>query len=163
MAPGAVVDMPYQIDGDKLILPPGTTKPDAKPQIYLFRIDGDTLYERGDGMQGEVRLVRLTKAKPGDAPIVGTWKFLVDESAAKGQARLIANATYTYTKDGVCKLRVPFTFVEGTYKATDSKSGTLTVASKKDQTYAYRVVDGKLYLTQPDAKSEDVYVREDND
>src|SRR5215831_5112791 len=45
MAPGAVVDMPYKIEGDKLILPPGTTGPDAKPLVLAFRIEGDTLYE----------------------------------------------------------------------------------------------------------------------
>lgn len=172
MSPGVVVDMPYRIDGDKLILPPGTTGPDAKPLITRFRVDGDALYQRGERMEKEVKFVRLTKSNPHDPPIVGKWKALVDESEAKKRlddlkvghmAQAFMNATYTYTSDGVCKLRVPFTSVQGTYSAIDSTSGTFTVASKEKLVFAYRLVDGKLYLTQPDDKSEDVYVKDDNE
>lgn len=164
MSPGVVVDMPYQIKGDKLILPPGTTNADAKPQIYSFRVDGDMLYERLDGIEKEVRFVRIAKSKSGEPSIVGTWKLLFEENPAmKDQLNPFIHTTYTYTTDGVCKLRVPFKFEAGTYSVTDSKSGTFTLPSRKDQTFAYRVADGKLYLTRPNGKGEDVYIRENNE
>ncbi|MCU1285996.1 MAG: hypothetical protein JWO13_2346 [Acidobacteriales bacterium] len=74
MAPGAVVDMAYKVDGDKLILPPATTGPGAKPQVARIRFDQDAMYETsGDGAKAlEQKFVRVSVAKPGDAPIVGT-------------------------------------------------------------------------------------------
>jgi hypothetical protein len=143
------------------------------PQVYQFRVDGDALYERGKGIEKEVKFVRLTKPKPSDPPIVGTWKAQANENAANNPAlndpklqplfKAFINATYTYTTTGICKLRVPFTSVPGTYSATDSTSGTFTVASKEKLVFSYRLVDGKLYLKQPEGKSEDVYVKDDSE
>ena len=173
MAPGAVVDMPYKIEGDKLILPPGTTGPDAKPLTLAFRNEGDTLYESiGDATaKKDVEYVRVTMSKPGDQPIVGTWKTVDAGCALPAEMKsrellcdVFRNATYTYTKDGICKLRIPFKVVAGTYTVSDSRSGTFTVTSRPGTVFAYRVAEGKLYLSQPpDGKTEDVYERDDQE
>jgi len=174
MAPGAVVDMPYKIEGDKLILPPGTTGPDAKPQVYPFRIEGDTLYESIDApaaAKKEVKYVRVSMSKPGDQPIVGTWKTVdagcalpAEMESREDICNIFRNATYTYTRDGICKLRIPFKLVAGTYTVSDSGSGTFTVTSRPGTVFAYRVAEGKLYLSQPpNSKTEDVYERDDRE
>lgn len=178
MAPGAVVDMPYKIEGDKLILPPGTTGPDAKPQVLSFRIEGDTLYEsfvdaaaKDAAAKKEIKYVRVSISKPGDQPIVGTWKSVgtgcalpAEEKSREAICDAFRNATFTYTKDGICKLRIPFKLVEGTYTVSDSSSGTFTVTSRPGSLFAYRVAEGKLYLSQPpNSKTEDVYERDDQE
>jgi hypothetical protein len=181
MAPGAVVNMPYQISGERLILPPETTHADAKPQTYSFRIEGNTLYEvpaefAPDQLEKGMKFTRVSKPKPGDQPIVGTWKLAVKENAAQsaasepasgrqeqGREIILRNTWHTYTRDGVLKLRIPFTNIAGTYNVADGKSGTFSMGATPSQIFTYRLADGKLYLTQPDGKTEDVYVREDNE
>jgi hypothetical protein len=173
MAPGAVVDMPYKIDGDKLILPPTTTGADAKPLVVSFRIQGNTLYQSSPDNSAaankEGKFVRVSTSKPGDQPIVGTWKpaeagcaLPADQQYREVICALGRNATFTYTKDGVCKLRMPFKFIAGTYTAKDSSSGAFTVTSRPGTVFTYRVAQGKLYLSQPpNGKTEDVYERDD--
>jgi hypothetical protein len=74
------------------------------------------------------------------------------------------NATFTYTKDGIYKLRIPFKLVAGTYIAGDSRSGTFTVTSRPGTVFAYRLAEGQLYLSQPpNGKTEDVYERDDQE
>jgi len=175
MAPGAVVDMPYKIEGDKLILPPVTTGPDAKPLVLAFRIEGDTLYESiGDAAakdaaaRKDVKYVRVSMSEPGDQPIVGTWKAVDAGCALPAEMKsrellceVFRNATHTYTKDGICKLRIPFKLLAGTYTVIDSRSGTFTITSRPGTVFAYRVAEGKLYLSQPpNGKTEDVYERD---
>jgi hypothetical protein len=179
MSPGALVDMPYRISGDKLILPPGTTNADAKPQTFSFRVEGNTLYEipdepASDGSRKELKFARVNAAKQGDPPIVGTWKLDFEESAVpstaspasaaqRGREVILRNLVHTYTRDGALKLRIPFKAIPGTYNVADSKSGTFGISTSPGQVFKYHVADGKLYLTQPDGKTEDVYVREDNE
>jgi hypothetical protein len=184
MSPGTLVDMPYQISGDKLILPPGTTHADAKPQVFSFRVDGNILYELPDEsalsqpgkdqLKKEIKFTRVTAAKPGDPPIVGTWKIAFEEGAVpsaappasseqRGREIILHNTVHTYTKDGVLKLRIPFAFIPGTYNVADSKSGAFSISASPGRVFKYRLADGKLYLTQPDGKTEDVYAREDNE
>ncbi len=179
MSPGTLVDMPYRISGDKLILPPGTTHADAKPQTFSFRVEGNTLYETpdepaSDRSKKELRFTRVSAAKQGDPPIVGTWKLTFDERAVpstaspasaeqRGREIILRNTVHTYTRDGVLKLRIPFTAIPGTYNVADSKSGTFGISASPGRVFKYHLTDGKLYLTQPDGKTEDVYVREDNE
>jgi hypothetical protein len=160
MSEGTVVDMPYQINGDKLIVPPGTNWKDATPQSAWFRIDGDVLYLREQAETGEgMKFERVTKPKPGDPPIVGTWKLVVDVKPPPDIQR--ANGIFTFTRDGLCKERVPFVSVAGTYSPANSKSGTFTLTlEKKRQTFSYRIADSKLYLKWPGRKAENVYVRD---
>ena len=164
MSPGAVVDMPYKFEGDTLTLPPGTTGPDARPQIIKVRVDGNNLYQKFPDGEAEMHFVRIKDGKPGDPPIVGTWKMAPPNTgdAQSPQQQAFANSTHTYTRGGTLKLRIPFAFMSGTY---DSKAGIFTLNKKDGSIFkgAFHLQDGKLYLTQPDGKSEDVYVKDDLD
>src|SRR5205814_4781926 len=72
MGIGAMVDMPYKQEGDKLILPSVTTDPGAKPLISTIRIEGGMLTETPEGAHEVPRkFVRSGPAKSGDASIVG--------------------------------------------------------------------------------------------
>jgi hypothetical protein len=131
-----------------------------------IRIDGDTLYRSEDAPNApEEKFVRLKPAKPGDPLIVGTWKASVPklppgkvDPALQQAAR---NTTYTYTQDGILKLRVPFTFMNGTY---NPGARTFVIDHKgKPIKGNFRIEEGKLYLTQPDGHTEDVYIRDDFD
>ena len=86
MSIGAIVESWYKLDGDRLINPPGSTLPGAKPMVFRFRVEGDTLYQRleppsatasGDDTVavGEMRYKRAAPPRPDDPPIVGTWKM----------------------------------------------------------------------------------------
>jgi hypothetical protein len=86
MSIGAIVESWYKLDGDRLINPPGSTLPGAKPMVFHFRVEGDTLYQRlesqvapaaGDDTiaVGEMRYKRAAPVRPGDPPIVGIWKM----------------------------------------------------------------------------------------
>ena len=79
--------------------------------------------------------------------------------AAKGPRAAYLNATYTYTRTGILKLRIPFRTYSGTY---DVSAATFHLKERPGATFHFRLKDGKLYLTQPDGHSEDVYVRDDN-
>jgi hypothetical protein len=165
MAPGAIVDVPYTLEGDKLILPPETTLPGAKPQVLKIRIEGDALYRSEDAPNApEEKFVRLKSAKPGDPPIVGTWKASIPKTMPGNKApaalqQAARNTTYTYTRDGIVKLRVPFMFLNGRY---DSGAHTFVIdRNGKPIKGNFRIEEGKLYLTQPDGHTEDVYIRDD--
>ena len=172
MAPGAVVDMPYKLEGDTLTLPPKRTGPDAKPQVLKIRFDGDAMDQEVSGSAGpplKMRYIRITPAKGGEPPIVGKWKLAplatANPNLSPTQLQMqqaYANASHTYTRDGILKLRIPFVFMRGSY---DAKAGFFTV-NKTDGTVfkgTLRFRDGKLILVQPDGRSEDVYVRDDTD
>lgn len=179
MSSGTIVDMPYRISGDKLILPPGMTTADAKPQTFSFRVEGNTLYETpdepaSDRSKKELKFTRVNAAKQGDPPFVGTWKLEFEESAIsstaspasagqRGREIIARNMVHTYTRDGALKLRIPFTTAPGTYNVADSKSGTFSISASPGRLFKYHVADGKLHLSQPDGKTEDVYVRDDNE
>src|SRR5215471_209549 len=94
MAPGAIVDEPYRVEGDKLITSPNETGPDAKPQVMRFQITGDTMRQRiesapglketgrKDKPTGEMELHRVGTATPGVPPIIGTWKPVTTSTPA---------------------------------------------------------------------------------
>ena len=127
-------------------------------------MDGNNLYQKFPDGEAEMHFVRIKDGKPGDPPIVGTWKMAPPNTgdAQSPQQQAFANSTHTYTRGGTLKLRIPFAFMSGTY---DSKAGIFTLNKKDGSIFkgAFHLQDGKLYLTQPDGKSEDVYVKDDLD
>jgi hypothetical protein len=147
MSIGAIVENWYKLDGDRLINPPGSTLPGARPMIFRFRIEDDTLYQRlepqggtaTDAMAtGEMRYKRAVPAQPGDPPIVGIWKMdqqsaptatsiseaqrkaghEMDERTAQAMADMAAKTYHEYTRDGLSKIRLPMRNIPGTYDVT---------------------------------------------
>jgi hypothetical protein len=171
MTPGALVDQSYEVRGNKIVLQTGTGNSDVKTVTFTFRIEGDTLYQgippewKPREAKAELRLARISKPDPADSPIVGTWRPLdkcPQAEQTEAACNAFQNATYTYTKDGICKLRIPFRAIPGTYTNVDGKSGTFVVSSRPNQVFRYRIEAGKLYLSQPPkGDNEDVHTRED--
>lgn len=175
MVMGVVADGPYRLEGDTLILPAGTTDPGAKPQVLRFRVEGDHLYERYAGTAIEIRFARIKGGKPGDAAIVGEWRADPSPAEAKppeGLASVMKNTVYTYTRDGIAKMRAAFRSSTGRYDATNQTfsmdsldlAGTLDLAapgSAKRVTGQFELRDGKLYITRRISQAAEVYVRDD--
>jgi hypothetical protein len=97
MSFGAIVDGWYKVEGDRLIYPPNSTLPGAKPQVFIFRVEGDTLVQRPvkEGAtaeeletlrKAEMRMKRVVPARAGDPPIVGMWQ--VDPATAPSAASI---------------------------------------------------------------------------
>ncbi len=139
MSVGAIVEGWYRIEGDKLVLPPGTTS--GKPTVTPFRVEGDTLYEN------EMRFLRVGKAAAGAEPIVGVW-------CAEPQAR--AGELIEYTRDGLIKFRLPMRTTLGTY---DMVHQTFALEGEAKHGGRFRLENGLLVLTLPDGKGEDRFIR----
>jgi hypothetical protein len=180
MSVGAIVEEPYRLDGHQLLLPSGSTRPDAKPMITNIRFEGDYMFQSSPEVapQREARFKRVSPVQPGDPPIVGVWELDKPASAAtvtagsgpeaaSGNAALaeIAHNTFhEYTRDGLAKIRVPMRSTSGSYDLAAQTFTVLPPASDSRtlaRTGNFRLHDGLLVLTQPDGKSEDVYVRAD--
>src|SRR5437867_2582880 len=164
MSVGAIVEGWYRIEGDKLILPPATTS--GKPTLTPFRVEGDTLVEQ------ETRYVRVGKATPGAAPIVGVWRSesqataasimeqqrkagaAVDEKTAQAMADMYNHRFYEYTRDGLIKFRLSMRTTFGSY---DRRNQTFTLEAKHGG--RFRLENGLLVLTLPDGKGEDRFIR----
>lgn len=68
-SPGAIVDMPYRLEGDQLILPPGTTNgPEIKSTLTL---SGDVLRLSAEGHAAEYH--RRGKVQNLSDPLLGEW------------------------------------------------------------------------------------------
>jgi len=185
MSPGAAVDMPYRLEGDTLTLSSSDVERDPHPQVFKIRVEGDRLYQRTPQMAAEMPLVRVKGGRPGDDPIIGQWKFdpslanrskenppaldwdklkMSPEQFSKVATALLNNATYRFTRDGVCRLRIAFGSMTGRYDVS-RRTFSLDLPDEKDQSKAFtghfELQNGYLYLTQPDGHTQDVYVRDD--
>ncbi len=165
MTIGAIVEEPYKIKGNEIITPPGSTKPDAKPMMIRFRVEGDTMFWGEPGR--EARLKRLTPAESGVPSIVGQWSMdapatlatrpgepPLDEKQREAMAQIARDTIHEYTRDGLAKVRVGMRSQDGTY---DLAAQTFTLGDKTGHFHLRD--DGLLVLTQPDGKTEDVYIR----
>jgi hypothetical protein len=171
---GVVASDRYQLEGDTLVLSPATTEHGAQPQRLNFRIEGAHLYERASNTPTEVAYRRITAGRTSDPAIVGEWKNDQPPAGTKLDAA-IRNTVYTYTRDGVFKIRTPLRSTTGRY---DLDHGTFTVEDpnptispdpaatrKEGQTRIldgrFDLRDGKLHLIHSGARGEEVYVRDD--
>ena len=173
MSAGAMVDMPYKLEGVTLTLPPGTTGPDAKPQVSKVSFPGDQMCMTVEDAKGPLCFTRIGSPHPGAAAIVGKWKpiphqqfpangpgTLQDEKQKEMARKAFQGATWIFTPDGTLKLRIPFRTDQGSWdKATRSFSLSYAGAQISGK---FRLEAGKLVLTQPDGKSEDTYVRDED-
>jgi hypothetical protein len=178
MSLGPIVEGWYAVDGDKLIEPPGSSLPDAKPSVTRFRVEGDTLYKKEGSV--EMRYLRVGTAEAGAAPIVGVWHAdpqattasimeqqrkagrQIDGRAAQSMVYMVNHQFREYTRDGLIKFRLPMRTTPGTYDAASQTfavaSGDATASSAK-RVGRFRLENGLLVLTRPDGKAEDAYIR----
>ncbi len=172
---GAVVEEPYKVAGDRLIMPPGSSSPGARPMVIKFRIADDFMYWSSPELGGkEARFKRTGQPPAGDPPIVGEWLMdtpatepstpegkVLDEKSQEAITHVARMAIHEYTRDGLAKLRVPMRTQDGSY---DVKDQTFIVqvpgpGGPQQKPGRFRMQDGLLVLTQPDGKTEDTYIR----
>jgi hypothetical protein len=96
-----LVDIPYRLDGKRLVL----GKENEKGGAFTFAFEGTTLVETGpDGTV--VRKERLPGQEAGPSPIVGAWRYCHYTGVI---------AWERYTEAGSMQLRLPMRFVTGRY------------------------------------------------
>lgn len=172
---GAVVEEPYKVADDRLITPPGSTTPGARPMVIKFRIADDFMYWSTPGSGGkEARFKRTGRPQAGDPPIVGEWLMDVpateprtpegkvrDDKSQEAITQVARMAIHEYTRDGLAKLRVPMRTQSGSYNVAQQ---TFVVEAAgpggpQPKLGRFRLQDGLLVLAQPDGKTEDTYIR----
>jgi TonB family protein len=185
MSPAAVVDMRYRLERDTLTMSFQQVSSDSGPQVLKIRLQGDRLYAKYGDMPEQIFLVRTKGGMPGDDPIIGEWKpdpSLTDRwirgapAANSNQLKMspelfsklalvfVNNTTYTFTRDGIVKLRIAFQTISGRYDV-NGQTFSLDLANETGQsktfTGHFELRDGELCLTQPDGHTQDIYVRDD--
>jgi hypothetical protein len=106
-SPGAVVEMKYRIEGDKLIFPPGTNGgPEQRQSMHWVNAD-------------RLILESLTLSRQGTTPdaknpILGEWTAPREVSGAKMEVR------YFFGSEGKTLLLAPFAWQNGVYTVKDS-------------------------------------------
>jgi hypothetical protein len=102
-SPGAVVEMKYRIEGDQLILPPGTIDgPELHQKMEWVNADRLVL----DGVQ---TLSRQGPVPDVNNPIVGEWTAPYEMGGIKSHVR------YLYGPGGKGLLLFPFAWKKGSY------------------------------------------------
>jgi hypothetical protein len=103
-SPGAIVDMPYRLDGDRIVFPPATANgAEEKSKLEwsgqdVFRMDGNSYRREG--------------ARPDAAhPLTGEWAGEFQMSGRAMERRLI------FDSSGHCLMLIAFLTQNGTYTA----------------------------------------------
>jgi hypothetical protein len=128
-APTVIVELPYQVSGDRLILK-------GAPETR-FEIQGDTLTQtRPDGSR--IRKERLGKAVEGSPAIVGVWRYRHDTGVT---------AFERYTPDGRLLLRLPMTSSTGCYRI-QGDSLSFNKSGGKETALSIEMKPGELVLKE---------------
>jgi hypothetical protein len=102
-SPGAVVEMPYRIEGDELILPPATTTgPEQRQQIEFRGNNQLRLIIKAEGLTGAMNLTRKGAAPDITNSILGEW---VGTQEMEGR---LMEAHYLFYPAGKCLFLLPF-------------------------------------------------------
>jgi hypothetical protein len=100
-----IVEIPYRVDGNRLILGGDASGAGAEKNVSTFRFDGDALVQTGpDG--SVVRRERLRGQKASAPTIVGEWRYCHSAGAV---------AYERYTDSGKLLLRIPMRSMTGRY------------------------------------------------
>jgi hypothetical protein len=106
-SPGAVVEMKYRIEGNQLILPPGTIDgPEQRQTMKWVNMDRLLLESLALSRQGVVQDVKN--------PILGEWTAPLEMSGVKVEAR------YLFAPESRALLLMPFVWKKGEYSIKES-------------------------------------------
>ena len=141
---GAVVDMPWRIENDQLILPSATIDgPEQKSTLKWFGDDKVRL----ETEWGATELVRVDYLSAPGNPIVGEW---IGKSEMGGEAR------YLFYPNRQLLLLIPMTTQHGSYTISGSK---LHLKGTKDTDFKFKLADNLLTLSAPKGGQESHYAR----
>ena len=110
-SPGAIVEMPYRVEGNQLILPPATTNgPEQKSTLVWLSDDRFTL---DLGTASAEAFVRQGSRRDAQDKLLGEWLTSRDLNGQKVVERMIFSA------GNKCLLLIPFTTQSGRYTVTN--------------------------------------------
>jgi hypothetical protein len=143
-SPGAIVEMPYRIEGTEIILPPATTNgPEQRQKIEFIGTDRLRL--------AEARFTRSGAAPDAKNPILGEW---VGRREMDGQQ---IDAYFFFYPAGKSLLLLPFLTVTGHYTIQGSTM-RLEVPKHKDAEGKFQI-EGDLLTVPNSSGSADRYRR----
>ena len=146
---GAVVDMPWRIENNQLILPPATT--DGPEQKYMLKWLGDNkLRLEAEGSATE--LARVGDRSDAGNPIIGEWI----ENREMGGRNL--EARYLFYARGEVLLLIPFAIQHGSYTISGSALH-LKIPGLKKPEFRFKLADNSLTLSDPEGGQESHYAR----
>ena len=134
-SPGAIVDMPYRVEGDELILPPGTTNgPEIKSKLT---VSGDALRLSAEGHLSEYH--RRGKVQNVSDPLLGEWL-----GSREMDGRQMIEQMFFYP-GGKSLLVILFTTQRGIYSTADGRL-VATFGGRAGLNGPFEISDGVLSI-----------------
>ncbi len=145
---GAVVDMPWRIENNQLVLPPDTTD-DTEVKCTMKWLSDNKI--RCEAQGSVIELTRVGERSDSGNPIVGEWTETRDLGNHNVEYR------YLFYARGELLLLIPFKFEYGSYTISGStlhlEQGGQTSKSK------FKVADNRLTISAPKGGQESHYAR----
>lgn len=144
-SPGAVVEMRYRVEGNELVLPPGTTNGPEQRQTMTW-LDNDRL--RLGLTEGQPGPELARKGSPSDSasPIVGEWSGVRDMGGNR------VEVTYLFYPDGMGLLLIRFLTQRGSYSLGNGRIH-LALPTRPSVDASFKV-DGELLTLTTNGRSE---------
>ena len=111
-SPGAIVDMPYRVEGDQLILPPATTT--GPEQNWTLTLSGDRVMRLSAPGQADEYQRQGARTDPRD-PLLGEWLTSRDMNGVRIPERMF------FYPGGKCLLVLLFKTEHGRYSVTNGR------------------------------------------
>jgi hypothetical protein len=142
-SPGAVVEMPYRVEGDLLVLPPETQGGAEQKQKIEFLPDGRLRLSAAGTMS--VNLARRGRAPAGDKSILGEW---VGDRDMNGR---VVETMLLFSADGKVLMVMPFLKSTGSYTVDGAKIH-IGVENRWTADGTFKVEGNRLTLSIMDPK-----------
>jgi hypothetical protein len=113
-SPGAIVEGSYRVEGNQLVLPPGTTDGPEQRQTMTWLGNDRLRLGLAEGQPG-IELARKGSQSDSVSPIIGEWSGVRDMRGNR------VEVTYLFNSDSRVLLLIPFLTQRGTYSLDDGK------------------------------------------
>jgi hypothetical protein len=147
-SPGAIVEMPWRIESDQLILPPATKEGTEQRQTLKWL--GDNKLSLGSA-GGAIELTRTGDRANAEKSILGEWI----ENREMGGSKLEAH--WLFYPGGKGLFVMPFVTQHGSY--TISGSALHLEVPRANSEFRFEVTDNLLTVSRPDGSHADRYAR----
>ena len=112
---GAIVETPYRIEGNQLVLPPGTDNGPEQRQTITWLGDNKLRLRSADEPEPGDELARKSPRKTSLKLIVGEWGGKRDMGGHE------VDVLYFFYADGRCLLLIPFLTQKGSYSTSSGR------------------------------------------
>ena len=150
-SPGAVVEMPWRIENNQLILPPETDG-GAERKANLKWLDGNKLSLVSEA--AVIELVRVGDRANAGNLIIGEWIESREMAGRKFEAH------WLIYQGGKLLFVMPFAIQHASYTISDSSLHIIVPGPKSESRFElFELSDNLLILSQPDGGHKDRYAR----